>query len=193
MKAHRFHALLLAAGAATRFGGRKLLAPWRGQILVQAAARAALAAPVEEVVAVVGCDGREMEGALTALQEQRLRTVHAPHWRDGISASLRAGVEALPPDSNGVVIFLGDMPAIPKHLAGELLAAIAAGLPAAEVRVMDRPGHPVAFAQSLYPALRALAGDRGARSILSEFPNRKILRTDDAGASYDVDTAFDLR
>ena len=49
-------AVVLAAGAAARFGGGKLLAPWRGGLLIEAALDAAFAAPVRSVVLVTGAD-----------------------------------------------------------------------------------------------------------------------------------------
>ncbi|MBF9232672.1 NTP transferase domain-containing protein [Microvirga alba] len=47
---HEFHALVLAAGEGSRFGGRKLLAPWGRGISLDGALEAAFAAPVESVV-----------------------------------------------------------------------------------------------------------------------------------------------
>lgn len=61
------HALLLAAGAGTRFGGGKLTASWRGEPLVCAAARIALASPAERVTAVVGKDAGMVAQALAEL------------------------------------------------------------------------------------------------------------------------------
>ena len=50
------HALILAAGAGSRFGGGKLMAPWRGGVLLDGALDAAFTAPVQAVHVVVGAD-----------------------------------------------------------------------------------------------------------------------------------------
>ena len=190
-----FHAILLAAGAGSRFGGGKLVAPWRGEALVRHAARAALAAPVERCIVVTGCSADEVEAALAGLDEERLTTVRATDWASGQAASLRTGVAALPSASQGVVVFLGDMPQVPHDMASHLLAKIKAGAQAAEsVLTGDppHPAHPVAFSRSLYPALLSLQGDRGGRDLLVGAALVAQVETHDPGATYDVDRRQDL-
>ncbi|TNC71346.1 nucleotidyltransferase family protein [Rubellimicrobium roseum] len=187
-----FHALLLAAGAGSRFGGRKLLAPWDGEPLVRASARRALAAPVDGVIAVTGCDAPEVEAALADLTDARLRIARAPDWAQGLSASLRRGLLALPPDCRGVVVFLGDMPRVPVGAAARLLDALSAGAPAAEILCDGRPAHPVAYAAALFPELLTLRGDTGGRRLLRDRPGVARIATKDPGAVFDVDRAEDL-
>lgn len=61
------HAVVLAAGAASRFGGGKLTAHWRGEPLIRWAVRAALAARVESVVLVVGALAGTVQDAVSDL------------------------------------------------------------------------------------------------------------------------------
>lgn len=187
-----FHALLLAAGAGSRFGGRKLLAPWRGEPLVCAAARIALASPVDRCFAVTGSEGDLVEAALDPVGNGRLTILRCPDWSDGLSASLRCGLEALPATSRGVVIFLADMPLIPAQAAAPLLEALAKGAPAAEYRLGDQPAHPVAFARNLYPELSLLRGDQGGRALLADRAGVVRLTTSDPGAVFDIDQRSDL-
>lgn len=187
-----FHALLLAAGAGSRFGGRKLLAPWRGEPLIRAAARRALAAPVESVVAVSGSDAVEVEAALQALRNPRLEIARAPEWASGISASLRRGLLALPPASRGAVVFLGDMPLVPLDAAAHLIGALAKGALAAELVHDGQPANPVAYAATLFPDLLALQGDSGGRRLLRGLPGVARIETEDPGAVFDIDRAEDL-
>jgi CTP:molybdopterin cytidylyltransferase MocA len=49
-------AVLLAAGSGSRFGGRKLLAPYRGRPLIESSLANLAQAPVDETVVVVGDD-----------------------------------------------------------------------------------------------------------------------------------------
>lgn len=187
-----FHALLLAAGAGSRFGGRKLLAPWRGEPLIRAAARRALAAPVEAVVAVTGSDSVEVEAALQALRDPRLTIARAPQWASGISASLRRGLLALPPDSRGAVVFLADMPLVPLDAAAHLIAALSGGALAAELVHDGQPANPVAYAAALFPDLLNLEGDSGGRRLLRGLPGVARIETDDPGAVFDIDRTEDL-
>ena len=187
-----FHALLLAAGAGSRFGGGKLLAPWRGEPLVRASARIALAAPVEGCIVVTGCEAERIGSALAPLGPERLTVVRCPDWGDGLSASLRCGLQALPPSSRGVVIFLADMPLVPVQAAAPLLAALDRGAVAAEYRFGAEPAHPVAFARALYPELERMQGDQGGRALLAGREGVVRLWTDDPGAVLDIDLTSDL-
>ena len=187
-----YHAILLAAGAGSRFGGRKLLAAWQGEPLVRAAARTALTAPVDSCVATTGCDAAAVEAALEGRDAVRLRTLRVAGWEEGIAASLRAGLAALPPDSRGAVVFLGDMPLVPSDAAAALIAALEAGAAAAEMVHEGQPAHPVAFGTALFPALAALRGDRGGRGLLAGRTDVTRVSTPDAGAAFDVDVPRDL-
>lgn len=185
------HAIVLAAGRGSRFGGRKMLAEWRGEPLVLAAVRAALAGPVARVTVVTGADGDEVEAALAPMASPRLAVVGNPDWRSGIASSLRAGLAALPEDAACAVIFLGDMPLVPIDAAARLLAALATGAPAALSEVDGVPAHPVAFSRALFGAVRQLQGDRGARALLAALPGVARIAADDPGCLFDVDRPSD--
>jgi molybdenum cofactor cytidylyltransferase len=190
-------AIVLAGGAGARFGGGKLVAPWRGGALIEGALAAAFAAPVRGVVVVTGADSR-VEAVAQAFAERageaaRLRVVHCPDHAEGMGATLRAGVAALPPDAAGAYVFLGDMPLIPASVLTALAAAVEAGAPAAAPRFEGQRGHPVLFASSLFPQLLALTGDEGARSVLRGLGDRLALaETNDPGVLFDVDQPSDL-
>lgn len=186
-------AIVLAAGAGSRFGGAKLLAPWRGRSLVCASVEAALAAPVDEVIVVLGCDAALVAQALQSGPEAaRLRIAVAEDWAQGLAASLRAGLAALPKTSKGCLIFLGDMPATPCDLPSRLVAALTDGAIAAQPEFEGAPAHPVALSAALYPALRALEGDAGAGRLLRTLDGVVRLKTGDPGAVFDIDVADDL-
>lgn len=186
------HAILLAAGAGRRFGGRKLLASWRSEPLVLASARIALSAPVDHCVAVVGCDADDVAASLRSLGSSRLEIVLAEDWTDGMSASLRRGIEALPAKSQGALIFLADMPLVPVHAAAPLLGLLAEGAIAAELRKGDDPAHPVAISRALFPQATRLSGDQGLRALFRRLPDVRQLATEDPGATFDVDRRSDL-
>ena len=183
------HAIVLAAGFGSRFGGGKLMAPWRGGVLLDGALDAAFAARVSAVHVVVGADP-----AIAAHAKARGAViVEARDHALGLSASLKAGIAALPSDAHGVLVFLGDMPLVPHAVLAPLVQAILAGAPAA-VPVFDgRIGNPAALAASLFPEVLVLEGDRGARALL-EGLGQSLVRVEapDAGVLYDVDRREDL-
>lgn len=188
----RLEAIVLAGGAGVRFGGRKLTAPWRGGRLIDGALATAFAAPVRTVTVVTGADpavgpaARAFAGGVG--QSHRLKLVHADDYAEGMGATLRTGVATLPPDADGVFVFLGDMPLIPSDVPPRLAAQLSAGAEAVAPRFEGRRGHPVLFRASLFPALRASTGDEGARAVLQALGKTlAFIETSAAGVVFDVD------
>lgn len=183
------YALVLAAGSGSRFGGGKLMAPWRGGALIDGALDAAFAAPAQAVYAVVGADP-----AVAARAKARgARLVEAADHALGLSATLKAGIAALPPDAAGALVLLGDMPKVPHAVLGPLVAAVQAGAPAAVPVFEGQVGNPAALSAALFPQVLALQGDRGARALI-EGLGEALARVPapDAGVLYDVDRPEDL-
>ena len=185
-------AIVLAGGAGQRFGRGKLTAPWRSGALIDGALATALAAPARSVTVVTGADPGVADAVLRfgarSGATTRLRTVHAAHHAEGMAATLRTGLIALPKDASGAFVFLGDMPNVPH----EILAALAALFRedgAVAPTFEGRQGHPVLFGARLFPALMALTGDTGARAMLRDLGHRLTrLPTADPGVIFDVDT-----
>lgn len=187
------HGLVLAAGAAQRFGGAKLIAEFRDQPLVTWPAKAALATRVESVTVVVGAAAEAVEDALLPLAQARLRSVRCADWQDGLSASLRCGLANLPTDCRVVLIFLADMPNVSAQLGDQALELVLEGAPAAMPVFASMPGHPVAISAELFSPLQRLEGDQGARTILAGLGGIAHIETTDVGCIQDVDTQNDLR
>jgi molybdenum cofactor cytidylyltransferase len=191
------YALVLAAGQGSRFGGRKLLSPWRGGVLLDGALAVALDSPAQAVMLVTGADAEDVAAAARGLADRRgqggrLNLVFARRHAEGLSASLRAGLAALPNDASGVLVFLGDMPVIPPDVPVRLAAALAEGaIAAAPVRRGQR-GNPVALSRALFAQIEALSGDRGARAVLDGLGKRLVLvEIEDDGVLIDVDRPGD--
>jgi molybdenum cofactor cytidylyltransferase len=178
-------AIVLAAGHARRFGADKLAADFGGRPLLAHAIDAARAAPVEAVFVVC----REPPPLLRGLAVETVRIAS-----DALSDSLRAGIGAAArsdPALDGVFVFLGDMPLVPRALAGELAARIGDGY-ACLPRFEGRPGHPVLLAARAFPDVAALEGDAGAGKLLRARDDVVFVDTDDEGVLLDVDSAGDL-
>jgi molybdenum cofactor cytidylyltransferase len=181
-----FWAIVLAAGAGSRFGGDKLRAPWGRGTLVEAAVTAARSAPAAGVILLTRPGDRLVD-------DPDLRIVEVADCAEGMAASLRAGVASLPPDAAGAFVFLGDMPRVPTAVLAGLADAVCAGAPAAAPTFGGELGHPVLFSAALFPELLALAGDRGARRVLDRLGDRlALIPAPDDGVLFDVDRTEDL-
>jgi len=186
------HALVLAAGAGSRFGGSKLTSDFRGRPLIHWALDAASKTKVETITVVVGAPDDPLIDAISAFAEPRVTIVRcADSWR-GQSASLKCGLRSLPADASAAIIFLGDMPLVSRSLAQQLLDAVLAGSAAALPSCRGLPAHPVAFARDLFEQICAIEGDRGARALLERVPGRLHVQTTDPGSTFDVDNGDDV-
>ncbi len=152
--------------------------------MVRRTAEAVLESAVRPVVVVTGHEAAEMRAALADLP---LSFHHAPDYAEGMSASLKAGIAAVPDGCAGVLICLGDMPFVrPDTL--DRLADAHAGQAALLPTYRGKRGNPVLLARSLFAAIMRLTGDQGARVILKSIPDQvSELAVDDPGVLRDVD------
>lgn len=140
-----------------------------------------LGAHADEIVAAVDLHGAQ--------------PIVVADWDEGLAASLRAGVAALAPHADAIVVTLGDQPRI-SSAAIARVAAVAAGAdegaaPAARATYDGRPGHPILLRRALFPAIAGLRGDSGARELLSTVDVRAV--ECGTGTPLDVDTPEQLR
>lgn len=153
-------ALVLAAGSGRRMGGPKALLILDEETLLQRAARVAEAAGCAPVIAVVGdWDPGPLAGMVSVLPNLEAA--------EGMASSIRAGIAALPPDSEGALILTVDQPSVDADLLRRLLALAAEDpfRPAA-CAYGGSLGIPAILPRRLFPDLLALRGDRGAKAIL---------------------------
>ncbi|HVA57892.1 MAG TPA: nucleotidyltransferase family protein [Gemmatimonadaceae bacterium] len=183
-------ALVLAAGAARRFGSPKLVQPVRGEPLVRASVERVLAAGPERTIVVVGHGATAVRRALAGLDVQ---IVTNPRPDDGLSSSLRAGLAAVPSNAVAVLIALGDQPITHDEVIPALIARFG-GTDVAIVapKYSGDQGLPVVFSRAVFPELEALTGDRGARSVVEADPARVAYVEFDFPMPPDVDTPGDL-
>ena len=182
-------AIVLAAGRSSRMGGpNKLLAEIGGRPLVRIVAEAALASRARPVIVVTGHQRERVEAALAGLD---VVLVHNPAYADGLSASLKAGIAAVPPAADGAIICLGDMPQVDARLIDRLLAAFdpERGALVAVPTIGGKRGNPVVWSRRFFSDLSTLTGDVGARGLIASYPEAvvEVATTDDA-ALTDVDT-----
>ncbi|HXV56670.1 MAG TPA: nucleotidyltransferase family protein [Gaiellaceae bacterium] len=162
-------AVVLAAGAATRFGEPKQ------RLLLPRVLERLLAAPVGEVVVVSGAYELEADGA---------RVVACPDWERGPGASLRCGLAALPPGTEAAVVVLADGPDLQPGAVERVAAAWRDGAgPLVAASYAGERGHPLVVARELWGEIP----DDGLRALVPA-----LVPCDDLGAPGDVDTKADL-
>lgn len=190
-------AIVLAAGRGQRFGGGKLTAVLDGQPLVAGALTTAFRAPARRVFVALGPDP-EIRDAVDVVarrlaETDRLVIVAVEDTIAGMGVSLAQAARATPDDARGVFVFLGDMPRIDPRTPERLAAALRRSEDIVAPVHLGRRGHPVLFGAAWLPALRALSGDEGARSLIASAGARLVqVAVDDPGVCLDVDRPEDL-
>ena len=170
--------VVLAAGAGTRFGMPKVLAE-QGEWLRRAVA-ALFDGGCEDVVVVLGAAVVEVPAAA--------RAVVATDWAEGVSASVKAGLAAIPA-AEVVVLALVDTPDVGADVVSRVLtAAVASSSGLARATFAGKPGHPVVIARRHWAALEAtLRGDEGARRFLAGRDDVVGIECGDLASGVDVD------
>jgi len=185
----RIGAVLLAAGQSRRMGGpNKLLAELDGVPMVARVAQRLLASRARPIIAVLGNQGDAVDTALGKLPVERVRN---PDFADGLSTSLKRGIAALPPDLDGTLVCLGDMPLISGRHIDRLIAAFnpLEGRAIVVPTRRGKRGNPVLWSKRLFPEMAALAGDVGAKHLIGEHAEFVAeVEMDDDAILVDIDT-----
>jgi CTP:molybdopterin cytidylyltransferase MocA len=169
----RIAAVVLAAGAATRFG-----APKQRLLLPRVLERVA-ASPVDEIVVVEGA--YELRDSSS---QAGLRVVRCADWERGPGASLRCGLESLDEDVEAAVVIMADGPDLaPAAVARVIDAWRAKGGAVVAASYDGVRGHPLLVARSAWENVP----DEGLRVA-----SPRLVPCDDLGAPGDVDTPEDL-
>jgi molybdenum cofactor cytidylyltransferase len=167
----------------------KLLLPVGGRPIVRHVVESLLDVVDGSVLVVLGWDG---DAVLTALRGLPVTPVLNPDHALGMGTSVAAGVTAAP-EGAAFLLCVGDLPFLrPGHVNAVVRAFEAGGgqdpvVPAYE----GRPGHPVAIPARYRKRLQSLAGDVGARAVLSD-ERRVEIPVTDPGILRDVDTPADF-
>jgi CTP:molybdopterin cytidylyltransferase MocA len=165
----RVAAIVLAAGAATRFGSPKQ------RLLLPAVLERLQAAALQDVVVAAGAYPLEAEGA---------RVVPCPDWELGPGASLRCALGALGPDVEAAVVVLADGPGLAPEAVDRVVAAWReTGSPLVAASYAGDRGHPLVVGRELWGSVP----DEGLRAF-----DPVLVPCDDLGPPGDVDRPEDL-
>ena len=195
---HRTAGLILAAGASRRLGRPKQLLPYGRGVLLDAVLATARDCGFDQTVLALGGSAGEIQrtvdttGCDIALNSD---------FGEGCSSSIAAGFAALHPDTDAVVLLLGDQPEVRAATARALLELLfAAGADTGQdapgiavCRYDDGVGHPLAFTRRMLPELAALHGDKGVWRLLEQRADDAVELPVPGTVPLDVDTDEDYR
>jgi molybdenum cofactor cytidylyltransferase len=183
------HAVILAAGASTRFGSPKQLVRIGGSpVLHQLISNAAFVAG-RSVTVVIGAHARQIA---PALRQSAASVVVNRDWQEGLASSIRVAVESAPPRCDGLLLLLADQVAVTADDLKHLYAAWKRHPILVAAALYDgAPGLPAIFPRWTYPSLMELRGDRDPRLVIRRNIDQ-LVRIPMANASINLDTPEDL-
>lgn len=189
LKEKKVAGIILAAGSSSRFGGVKQLLPWGETNLINTVIGTAQAAGLEPVVVVLGANSEKIR---ETIEDPDIQIVNNSNWDKGQSTSLKAGVNGINNDVEGVVFLLCDQPQISVNL---VCSVVEEGLRTGKVIIPiidDRRANPVFFPKSCFDLFEKLEGDAGGRQIVSSCPHTTLQWVDDWMAK-DIDKPEDYQ
>jgi molybdenum cofactor cytidylyltransferase len=183
------HALVLAAGASTRFGSPKQLVRIEGRPLMHAVVGRAVEVAGHAVTVVLGANAERLA---PLLRHSPASVIVNREWSEGLASSIRAGVARLPGSCDGLLIVLGDQASV---TAEDLRRLVSAWRRQTDYIIAAQyggtTGVPAIFPRTSFADLGSLRGDRGAQQLFQKNPDR-VVRMPMPSAALDLDTPEDL-
>lgn len=181
--------VILAAGAATRFGSPKQLARVQGHPLLPLLAARAVEVAGSAVSVVLGAHAEQIT---PLLRHSPASVVINRDWSEGLASSIRAGIRPISGHCQGALLLLADQASVTAEDLKRLSDAWRRqhrGIAAAYYQGIT--GVPAIFPREYFPQLLALRGDQGARALLQRHLDR-LIRVPMPNAAFDLDTPQDL-
>ena len=162
-------AIVLGAGRSRR------MAPHNKLLVTDKAGKPMIARVVDNVLSsnarpIMVVTGHQAEQVEHALGGRPVRYVHAADYAEGLSASLKAGIAAVPPECAAAVVCLGDMPLV----TGRMIDRLISMYDQAEGRLIVLPtfrgkqGNPMLWDRRFFSEILAISGDSGARFLVGK-------------------------
>ena len=186
-------AVVLAAGRSERMGSNKLLADLGGKPLITHSIEMLLTSNVYDVIVVTG---NEDENVRKALQPLDVAFAHNPKFAEGISTSLKIGLNAVSLDADGALICLGDMPLIEMRTINQLVSSF----DESSHHTICVPvyggvrGNPVLWGRQHFKSLESIEGDQGGKRLMASLAKEIFeIEAESKTILLDVDTPSDLQ
>ncbi len=183
--------IILAAGASTRMGTPKQLLAYRGCTLIRHMAEVAIASVCQPVAVVLGAYAERITPEVSQLPVQ---IVENQQWAEGMSSSIRVGIEALLTRNQSleaVAIALCDQPFVSSQMLDRIVEAYRfTGKPIIACEYSGTLGVPVLFSRALFSELMALKSTEGAKQIIRKHIHEVFSVPFPEGA-IDIDTPKD--
>jgi molybdenum cofactor cytidylyltransferase len=185
-------AILLAAGESKRMGEPKQLMSLGSSTMVEQAIDNLLNSAIDEVIVVLGHRAEEITKSIA---DKPVKIMVNPNYQEGMSTSIIAGIILVDPQSQGVMLALGDQPLVDSQTINKLIDEFYNHDKGIAVPIYKgKMGHPIIFAIKYKPELLNLEGDIGGREIIKQHPDDILeVAIDSESVITDIDTRDDYQ
>ena len=180
--------LVLAAGGSRRLGEPKQLLPYGSGTLLDHALDTARASGFDQLIVAIGGSSGEVRSRVDLSEAQ---VVENPDFGEGCSSSIAAGLSALDPRAELLVLMLGDQPGVTPATVRALIAGCGDGTVLAACLYDDGRGHPLAFGRGAFDDLRELHGDKAVWKLMERRSEEVVEIRVSGSIPRDVDTRAD--
>lgn len=161
-------AVILAGGGSSRFGEPKQKILYKGKSLLKHVIDTAIDAGCQPVITILGAFAEEIHADI---EKEKVNIFHNPQWEEGMSSSIRLGIEMLKKTEttvSEVIVMVCDQPFVTTELLNHLISEKAAsGKDIVACSYNYTLGVPVLFDKKIFPELLLLKGDEGAKKLLT--------------------------
>jgi len=173
-------------------GTNKLSLPWGRKTVLERCLRVLLSSQVDKVWVVLNKQTWELG---QRFRGPRVKLVHNPQSKKGMSTSIRKGIQAMGQKSRAVLIALGDHPLLNANTINALIRAYVEKKGTIIVPVFrGKRGHPVLFDRRYEKELLKLKKDVGARALLEKHRKEVYeVNSKSEGVVVDIDTWEEYR
>jgi molybdenum cofactor cytidylyltransferase len=194
-RARQVCAIVLAAGRSRRMAplNKLLVADGKGLPMISRVVDNVLASRARPVIVVTGHERERVEEALAG---RPVLFAHAEEYAEGLSASLKAGLRAVPPDAEGILVCLGDMPLVTAPTLDRLIGAFdpEEGRAVVQPTFRGKQGNPMLWSREFLDEMLAISGDIGARHLAAKHADRLVeVEMSDDAVLRDFDTTDALK
>jgi molybdenum cofactor cytidylyltransferase len=187
-------AVVLAAGRSRRMAphNKLLIADRTGKPIIARVVDNVLSSKARPILVVTGHQPREIEQVLGG---RPVRYVHASDYAEGLAASLKSGIAAVPPEAAAAIVCLGDMPLVTGRMIDRLLEAYDPehGRLIVMPTFRGKQGNPMIWDRRFFPEIMEISGDSGARFLVGRHTDvLAAVEMGDDAVVHDFDTPESL-
>jgi molybdenum cofactor cytidylyltransferase len=185
-------AIILAAGESRRMKTPKMLLPFQGKTIIEKVIETVISSKIRDIIVVVGA----VKEKLTGLVEKFPVTIcYNENYAEGMLSSVKCGIGYLAPDTDAVMVFLGDQPMVPLEVVDSVIDSFISSKKRLVLPVYEgKRGHPLLISSSFLTEIENIGKETGLRQLLIKFPGDIFeVESKNSAILKDIDTEEDYQ